>query len=125
MECEHKYTEIIHTKNDGVHAGGRIICSTCDKFIGWNKAEHNDGVRTQSTKFTLEKILKEKGFKEPFCFFCNRIPSQLGTNEVLTIDHIFPIREGGKDEINNINVLCSSCHKLRHWCETYMNLHFK
>ncbi len=40
------------------------------------------------------------------CVVCN-------TREKLTIDHILPITKGGKNEENNIQVLCMKCNILK------------
>lgn len=122
-KCGCNETIVKKTDSDGVHAGGRLLCKNCGSWCAWNPIETVEGVRKKSSKFKLERVLKEKGFEKPLCFFCNRSKEELGKHKTLTLDHILPIREGGKDEINNINVLCTACHKLRHWAELYMHLH--
>jgi hypothetical protein len=103
---------------------GKIYCNVCEKYLGFAKKPINEEKRTKSTKYTLERIIREKGFKEPICFFCNRNIKQLGLNQTLEIDHIIPIVKGGEDEINNINILCSCCHKLKHLMVTHINYPF-
>ena len=41
------------------------------------------------------------------CLFCS-------SNENLSIDHIIPQMIGGKDEIDNLRILCLKCNDKRH-----------
>lgn len=63
------------------------------------------------------------GYEKAFCFFCGRTKEQLGKNETLTRDHIKEVNEGGKDNINNIQILFVACHKLKNWNNTYIRKH--
>jgi len=95
------------------------------KFIKWFPAPNPEGKRKISTKFDLKKILNYHNFEKEFCFFCGRTQEKLGFNETLTIDHIQPLRQSNKDEVENLQILCSACHKLRHWAELYTNKHMQ
>ena len=48
----------------------------------------------------MRKILIDENSK---CNYC-------GTTEKLTIDHIIPISKGGKNEKENVQILCSICN---------------
>ena len=50
---------------------------------------------------------------------------QLGVNETMTRDHIFELVDGGKDELENLQILCSACHKLKLWVKTYITTHLQ
>ena len=54
-------------------------------------------------KDTLEYLLNKSGGK---CMSCGRALSR----EDAVIEHIFPIRYGGSDRIENLKVLCHSCN---------------
>ncbi len=94
-------------------------------FVKWVPAPNPEGVRKQSTKYGKTQIIKFHNFEKYFCFFCGRTQEKLGYNETLTIDHIDPIRESNRDELENLQILCSACHKLRHWAELYTNKHLE
>jgi len=103
---------------------GKVVCSKCGRFIKWVTSPQKEGLRNITSKFSIMDVMKHKGFNgEPFCFFCGRVKAQLGYNETLTLDHIIPLRENGEDTIENLQILCSACHKLRHWAELYTNKH--
>lgn len=42
----------------------------------------------------------------PQCILC-------GSSDKLEIDHIIPISKGGKNELSNMQVLCSKCNNLK------------
>lgn len=122
MTCEHKYLKYIPRPDTPHYA--EIRCADCNKFMGWQPAPNPEGIRKESTKHDIERIMQFKKYNcEPFCFFCGRIKQQLGQNETLTIDHIVPIRDKGENDLVNLQILCSACHKLRHWAELYLNKH--
>jgi 5-methylcytosine-specific restriction endonuclease McrA len=90
-------------------------CEKCDAFYGWLSHPDNEGKR-QKSKFEI---------KIDFCQFCGRKKHELGKNETLTTDHTIPLGEGGKDEEKNVIVLCSACHKLKHWLRLYFYTHWE
>ncbi len=94
-------------------------------FVKWVSAPNPEGARKQSTKHSKEQIVNFHNFKKKFCFFCGRTQKKLGYNEALTIDHIDPMRESKRDDLKNLQILCSACHKLRHWAELYTNRHLE
>ena len=112
---------------------GRLDCPRCG-FIGW--AKNPNSPRNKNTKLlrtgnrlTVEKIQKYHNFKEPFCFLCLRKKEELGIKETLTADHILELRDTKDNEdrdcINNGQILCSACHKIKLWLTTYLNEHIK
>jgi len=124
MTCPHKNIKLI-LRPDTPHYAERR-CKDCNKFMGWESSPNPEGIRKQTTQHTIQKIMTHKKYTNPpFCFFCGRTKKQLGLNETLTIDHIIPIRDNGENDITNLQILCSACHKLRHWTELYTNIHFK
>ena len=96
-------------------------------FIKWVPKPTPEGEsRTISTRYTLEQVLRFHKQTDSRCFFCRRMKAQLGSHETLTLDHIAEIGdEGGRDELENLQVLCSACHKLKNWMRLYFNWHMR
>lgn len=106
---------------------GRNDCNSCNKWSDWVK--NPESIRTKSPyrkmKLSVEKVAQFHKMENITCFFCLRSKEFLGWNETLTVDHIEELDKGGKDIIENQQILCSSCHKLKNWCRLYMNWHHK
>lgn len=118
--CGCKIGEIIKTPNTVHYA--KINCIACKSFIKWQKAPQNIEKRNGCPE--PERVCERRGFSDCFCFFCGRTKQALGKHETLTVDHIKKIEENGKDEYDNMQVLCTACHKLKHWAELYLRKHF-
>lgn len=131
-KCDNKLkiTRTPHT----VHYG-RLDCLNCG-FVGWarnpNSPKNNTTQKLRVGKKSLYEVATFHGFIDGwkdegkcFCFFCLRKKEELGKHETLTIDHIRELDKGGKDIIENMQILCSACHKLKNWCRLYCNWHFK
>ncbi len=104
---------------------GRTDCKSCGKFNAWIK--NPDVIRSKNpsaNKHSVRDICRSKGYKDDFCFFCLRTRDKLGKKETLTIDHIEERDKGGADTLENKQILCSACHKLKNWARLYMNWHF-
>lgn len=100
------------------------VCFDCGKHIKFIGKEKNHGSRTESTEHDIDRVLAVTRQDESRCFFCSRKKEQLGERETLELDHITPVSEGGEDRPENLQVLCTACHKLRHHRETYLFKHF-
>ena len=102
---------------------GRQDCQHCGKFCSWVRnpelPENNRG--NKKTPRQVCDFHQIEG--EEICFFCLRIKEQLGIKETLTVDHIQELSKGGTDTIENMQVLCSACHKLKDWMKLYNNWH--
>jgi 5-methylcytosine-specific restriction protein A len=102
---------------------GRLDCKKCNKWIRWisNPSSNRKGNSTSNKNY--ERVLKIHSIDKEICFFCLREQNQLGEKETLTLDHIQELSHGGKDDIYNMQILCTSCHKLKNWARLYMNWH--
>ena len=118
--CGNESLELIETPKL-VHYG-KYICKSCKSFNGWCSNPNNTG-RRKTSKHKLSQVVKYHNYNVAFCFFCLRKREQLGMKETLTLDHIEELAEGGVDEIYNLQILCSVCHKLKNWARLYMNWH--
>ncbi len=119
--CGSKYVEFKLTPQ--LTHYGRVDCPLCKKFSHWVKNPNKANVRTSTSKLSITKILEFHNIKDEVCFFCLRKRDQLGVCETLTIDHIIELDKGGLDEIGNLQILCTACHKLKNWMRLYNNWH--
>ena len=103
----------------------KYSCNECNKFIGWGKKPENENIRTRTSKYDIEDVMRFHNKKKLFCFFCLRRKEQLGKRETFVIDHIDELQDGGIDEIGNLQILCSACEKQKKWLRTYLNQHLK
>ena len=115
--------EIIETPNL-VHYAKRE-CPKCKKFFGWVPTPNPEGIRKRTSCHEVKKVLNFHKKEKEFCFFCLRTKEQLGVNETITRDHIEELDKGGRDEVENLQILCSACHKLINWARLYINWHLK
>ena len=102
---------------------GKLECEA-HGFIRWVPKPENEGTRMKTSKYDVPQIMKfHKYSGEAFCFFCLRKYGQLGIKETITVDHIQELSKQGKNGIENLQILCSACHKLKNWARLYMNWH--
>jgi len=131
--CEVCKNKLLKTLTPNSIHYARLDCPKCG-FKGWARNPNNP--RNKGTillrtgnKLTVEKIQKFHNYKEPFCFFCLRKKENLGIRETLTADHIKELRDTkdneDRDNVQNGQILCSACHKLKLWVTTYLNEHIK
>jgi len=106
---------------DTIHYG-ELFCGFCRQHIRWVSRKPGGKKRT-SSKHKIEEVAKFHSFTRIFCFFCGRDKSGLARHESLTSDHIIPQREGGEDELSNLQILCDACHTLKNWVTTYLRKH--
>ena len=116
---------LIFTETPNLTHYARLDCPE-HGFIKWISNPENIRRRTQTSKFSIRGVMFFHKFKgKPFCFFCLRKRNQLGIKETLTIDHIQELNEKGKDVLENLQILCTACHKLKNWARLYVNWHLK
>jgi len=101
----------------------KVTCEKCG-FRGWKAKEKNEGKR-RTSKLSPRKVFQYHNQEEKRCFFCRRKKSELGLNQTFTVDHIHELNRGGQDEIENTQVLCSACHKLKNHQRRYHNWHIR
>jgi 5-methylcytosine-specific restriction endonuclease McrA len=107
---------------------GRLDCPNCG-FRGFARNPKSNKIGTTKEKrigkpFTPEEVCVFHKMKETICFMCLRKINELGYCETLTCDHIQELDKGGEDIIENQQVLCSACHKLKNWVRLYCHWHF-
>lgn len=112
----------VSTQETSIHYG-KLVCSKCNKWFKFVTKPNPDGERKGTSRYELEQVMKFYKLEEPFCFFCLRKKEQLGFNETLTRDHIKELDKDGEDILENLQLLCSACHKLKNWMRLYLNWH--
>ena len=60
--------------------------------------------------YRLQKIREEHFSENPLCVMCQ---AQGRTTIATDLDHIVPLYKGGKDEPENRQGLCTSCHEVK------------
>lgn len=69
--------------------------------LRWSRPREEGGKRaSRSTRF---KVLERDGFR---CYYCGRTAPDV----VLDVDHKVPVREGGKDDLDNLVAACVDCN---------------
>lgn len=99
----------------------KVSCPECG-FRGFQAKEKNKGKKRRS-KITPKNVFEYHNHKTERCFFCRRKKDELGRNETFTVDHIHELSHGGEDEVENTQVLCTACHKLKNHQRLYHNRH--
>ena len=100
----------------GIHYA-KATCPNCGRFIDWLKKPDNEDKRTKTSKYTLED------FNIDYCEWCGRKKEELGLREVFHLHHKKWLEDGGKDERENIMIVCTACHALALWIRTYLHRH--
>ena len=120
--CSHTAKPYANGHRHDVH-GYKVYCEACHTWLGWGgKAKRivaDDGERLISSKWTAKRLQIET------CQCCLRSIDRLGDNENLEIHHVVPVKDGGADTLDNIWVLCTTCHKEVHHRRVYFNGHME
>ena len=75
----------------------------------------NVSINNKKRHFKIQDISTFHNMSEIKCFFCNRSEKELGNEEHLEKEHIIQLVEGGEDRLENLQILCTACHKLKNW----------
>lgn len=104
---------------------GRLDCPKCGFYAWASNPESSKIDSLRTSKKTASQVCAFHKLPEEMCFYCLRTRKELGFAETLTCDHIQELDKGGQDIIENQQVLCSACHKLKNWLRLYLHWHFK
>ena len=116
-KCLHSVVPIVSVLEKGVHYAEKR-CPICNAHLGYLPKPKNLNKRPKN-KYTAASLEIEA------CQLCLRHRDMLGRRGVLEIHHVNEIQVGGEDTVENIWVLCTSCHSLVHHQRTYLFDHFK
>jgi hypothetical protein len=110
--CQIECKEILLT---GSKHYGQYVCGECDKFCGY-MPKPQSAKRPSISNYSLEEIVKHRGYEEVFCFCCGKKQKELGIGQCFERDHIVEVQEIGydrADRLDNLQVLCSTCHAMK------------
>ena len=92
-----------------------IKCHNCNAYT-WQPKEGSKNRESKNKHLVKAKCID-------YCEWCLRKKDNLIHPDELIGHHIIEYKDGGlgKDDLSNVLVLCTSCHRLCHWCRTYLN----
>ncbi len=107
-------------KVDPVH-GYALSCPSCLKWWGWGglskELKDGNGQRKDVSIWSAKRLGVD------LCQCCLRPQEFLGDGGRLEVHHVKPVADGGTDDLANIWVVCTACHKEIHHRRTYLNSH--
>ncbi len=114
--CNHENTYIELNPPGHVHYGRKVCCNCGSRSIGKNKGivwaakpQNINKRRIGINNFQWKEIFRDKNNGLLFCELCGITEEQFNNFHA---HHKKEISEGGKDEFENILILCSHCHTL-------------
>lgn len=114
--CGHEGKPTATGKVDPVH-GYALHCTLCSGWLGWGgkskQLKDAEGKRVETSIWSAKRLGIDT------CQYCRRTKDTLGDRERLEVHHVVPVDEGGDDKLENIWVVCTSCHKEIHHRRVY------
>jgi 5-methylcytosine-specific restriction endonuclease McrA len=107
--------DLVLTETPNLVHYGRLDCPE-HGFIKWVKNPEKPKYRTETTARSID-LSK--------CRICGRKKDELGIKETITVHHLEPLEEGGKNHVENLIAVCTACHRLIHWTRLYLGKHLK
>jgi len=94
----------------------RVDCGSCGNYIRFMGKPDSEATKYRRPKAHRDLVKK---YSRGYCEFCGRLEGELPRGQTLEAQHIREFQDGGGSERENIQILCTSCHKLAHWVRTY------
>lgn len=94
-------------------------CGDCQAFT-WQPKDPENKYRRESKHLDL---VKKKGLD--YCEICLRKKDEIPPPGTLEAHHIVEYKDGGSDNLENILIACTACHKLIHHQRTYLGHYTK
>ena len=101
----------------GPHKGGhyaRINCADCGGFIKWEADPSKKKISRKGQAKLVDK------FSQGYCESCLRLSDELPSPQTIEAHHIIPVEAGGGNNKDNIQIVCTPCHRLIHHQRTYL-----
>lgn len=85
-------------------------CNKCSRYVK-NLAKVHIGER-----YDMEALLRRKSEQigGTYCQMCLRTPEQMDRNCWIEPHHVIEISAGGRDSVENVELLCEHCHNVVH-----------
>lgn len=127
--CGHEGYVHVVAMDSGPHYA-KAYCQACERFLGWISKPDSDKSRRPAAHRELvakygDRLHRLYGDRLPvelgerFCELCLRNESKLPKNQTLEAHHIIEYQDGGTNDSEAIQIVCTRCHKLIHWLRTY------
>lgn len=111
MTCKYCGSDnLIETElSEGPHYG-REDCEDCKRFLRWlPKPDTEKAKRPAAHRDLVQK------FSDGYCEMCLICEDNLPPRQTFEGHHIVEYQDGGGDNRENVQILCTKCHKLVHW----------
>jgi 5-methylcytosine-specific restriction endonuclease McrA len=80
----------------------------------WRESSYKRGVPPQIK--AAERAIAKKNYKSWYAEVCasyGEVCANCGSSESLVLDHILSIAKGGKSTVDNLQLLCRECNRLK------------
>ena len=92
-------------------------CNNCDTHLCFIKH-----TKSKNRESKHKELVKESNIN--YCEWCMRTKDEIPLPGTLEAHHIVEYANGGTDDLSNILILCTACHKQCHHDRTYYG-HYK
>ncbi len=92
-----------------------VRCVHCDREKEVRRYDFLRGKNNCPCQTNSRSITAKKAFAATAVYKCNECgaDSWRGSQIILDIDHIVPIKMGGIDSVDNMQYLCPNCHRVK------------
>lgn len=92
-----------------------LVCADCGTYQCWlPKPDSKKAKRPAAHRELVKK------FSRGFCVLCLTKEGDLPKGRALEGHHIEEYQHDGSDDRENVQIVCTGCHKLIHWRRTYL-----
>ena len=91
---------------------GEVTCDDCGLFVKW------EGKPKEKKSRKGQADLRNR-FCKDYCELCLSMKEDLVLPDTLEIHHVLEVQHGGTDDPENLQTLCTGCHRMVHWRRTY------
>lgn len=126
--CQCAMPTAIKLEEKGIHHA-RLVCSGCGVYIRFLPKPGQEKKRRPAA---ARNLVRE--FSRGFCEMCTRRERDLPPGQCLEAHHVVPYSpdeaatlgfdEPGDNTRENIQIVCTGCHRLIDWARTYVRTHY-